>query len=239
MRQKLPHVVDYMNSGESTTSRWTDFLYISSSPFFPISPHHWRAFRERSEEGFEGKLRDISVYYSPPNHYHHHHLHHHLHLLLHPNPPWLGFWKLKLGIFAFTRFRLDSSAILRGIDPPKVMIYRLSPVVAYDTVINRVPEVKSSQRDFGAHSPETNDKSYYIQVSPISNGIVENVDEVQILHEICVKISKYLFDGNEGLLKILGPSIVSDHILPGLTALPDATIVLGNKKHRHLMAYIA
>ncbi|KAM7515534.1 hypothetical protein LguiA_005117 [Lonicera macranthoides] len=26
----------------------------------------------------------------------------------------------------------------------------LSPVVAYDTVINRVPEVKSSQRDFGA-----------------------------------------------------------------------------------------
>ncbi|KAM7495056.1 hypothetical protein LguiB_029665 [Lonicera macranthoides] len=114
------------------------------------------------------------------------------------------------------------------------------------------------------------------QVSPISNGIVENVDEVQrllsdvkssnvtsdtcedtygilpcsdtVIGNIFLIIgygylmsfaAKYLSNGSEGLLEILGPGIVGGLILPGLTALPDATIVLGNKKHRHLTAYIA
>lgn len=105
------------------------------------------------------------------------------------------------------------------------------------------------------------------QVSPISNGIVENVDEVQrllsdvkssnvtsdtcedtygilpcsdtVIGNIFLIIgygylmsfaAKYLSNGSEGLLEILGPGIVGGLILPGLTALPDATIVLGNKK---------
>ncbi|KAM7502646.1 hypothetical protein LguiB_001550 [Lonicera macranthoides] len=117
---RLPHGVNSMNSKESATSAWRDFLYISSSAFFLITHHQWRTLRERVRGDFEGVCG--AFIYTPSSH------------KPTPNetsssssssssPPSSTISRVfgrNLGVFAYVRFRLDSSAILRGIDPPKL-----------------------------------------------------------------------------------------------------------------------
>lgn len=66
---------------------------------------------------------------------------------------------------------------------------------------------------------------------PCSDTVIGNTFLIIVYGYLMSLAAKYLSDGSEGLLEILGPGIVGGLLLPGLSTLPDATIVLGNAKN--------
>ncbi|CAK9176568.1 unnamed protein product [Ilex paraguariensis] len=63
---------------------------------------------------------------------------------------------------------------------------------------------------------------------PCSNTIVGNIFLLLVYGYLIFSAARYLSDGSEVLLEILGPGIVGGLILPLLSSLPDAVIVLAS-----------
>ncbi|KAM7492192.1 hypothetical protein LguiA_035113 [Lonicera macranthoides] len=61
---------------------------------------------------------------------------------------------------------------------------------------------------------------------PCSDTVIGNAFLIIAYGYLMSLAAKYLSDGSEGLLEILGPGIVGGLLLPGLSTLPDASIVL-------------
>ncbi|KAM7495058.1 hypothetical protein LguiB_029667 [Lonicera macranthoides] len=61
---------------------------------------------------------------------------------------------------------------------------------------------------------------------PCSDTVIGNTFLIIVYGYLMSLAAKYLSDGSEGLLEILGPGIVGGLLLPGLSTLPDASIVL-------------
>ncbi|KAM7502574.1 hypothetical protein LguiB_001478 [Lonicera macranthoides] len=61
---------------------------------------------------------------------------------------------------------------------------------------------------------------------PCSDTVIGNAFLIIVYGYLMSLAAKYLSDGSEGLLEILGPGIVGGLLLPGLSTLPDASIVL-------------
>ncbi|KAM7497209.1 hypothetical protein LguiA_021623 [Lonicera macranthoides] len=61
---------------------------------------------------------------------------------------------------------------------------------------------------------------------PCSDTVIGNAFLIIVYGYLMSLAAKYLSDGSEALLEILGPGIVGGLLLPGLSTLPDASIVL-------------
>lgn len=119
---------------------------------------------------------------------------------------------------------IAGTAQSRMINPNISQVWRISNgiVLNVDEVQRLLSDVKGSNV-----TSDTCEDAYGIL--PCSDTVMGNIFLIIGYGYLMSFAAKYLSHGSEGLLQILGPGIVGGLILPGLTALPDATIVLGNK----------